>query len=117
MQETLNLFKKTIKKEDNSKFDTYFMMNAENQSIKVKLTDDAKAEILKSGIQFPLAVTLDEDDYFITTETYTNNDGLKQKVAVCIITKFTKLEKANLEKRTLTDYFKDQAIEDKGIKA
>lgn len=117
MQEKLNLFKKTIKKEDNSKFDTYFIMNAENQSIKVKLTDDAKAEILKSGIQFPLAVTLTEDDYFITTETYTNNDGVKQRVAVCIIVKFSAIEKANLEKHTLTDYFKEQSIEDKGIKA
>ena len=117
MQEKLNLFKKTIKKEDNSKFDTYFAMAGENQSIKVKLTDDAKADILKSGIQFPLAVTLDDDDYFITTETYSNNDGVKQKVAVCVVMKFTKIEKANLEKRTLTDFFKEQSMQDKGINA
>lgn len=117
MQEKLNLFKKTIKKEDNTKFDTYFATNNNNQSIKVKLTDDAKAEILKSGIQFPLAITLDEDDYFITTDTYTNNDGVKQKVAVCIICKFTNIEKADLEKRTLSDYFKDKDLEDKGIQA
>lgn len=117
MQEVLNLFKKTIKKEDNSRFDKYFATNAENQSIAIKLTDDAKADIVKSGIQFPLAVTLSDDDYFITTDTYTNNDGVKQKVAVCVVMKFTKIEKANLEKKTLTDFFKEKALEDKGINA
>lgn len=117
MQEKLNLFKKTIKKEDNSKFDTYFAMNIINQSIKVKLTEDAKKDILKSGIQFPLAIIVDDDDYFITTEIYENNDGVKQKVAVCVINKFTNIAKANIEKKTLTDFFKEKALEDKGIKA
>lgn len=117
MQEQLHLFKKTMKGADNSRWDTYFAMNDEKQSIKVNLTDDAKKEILKSGIDFPLAITLDDNDYFITTDTYTNNDGVKQKVAVCVITSFTKIEKANLEKKSLSDYFKDKEIEDKGIKA
>lgn len=117
MQEKLNLFKKSMKGKDNNKFDTYFAMNENNMSIKVNLTDDAKKEILKSGIDFPLAITLDDNDYFITTDTYTNNDGVKVKVAVCVITSFTKIEKANLEKKSLADYFKDKELEDKGIQA
>lgn len=117
MQEKLHLFRKTMKGENNSKWYTYFAMNENNQSIKVNLTDDAKNQILKSGIDFPLAITIDDNDYFITNDTYTNNDGVKMKVAVCVITGFTKIEKANLEKKSLNDYFKEQEMENKGIKA
>lgn len=117
MQETLNLFRKTMKGENDKKWYTYFAMNADNVSIKVNLTDDARTQILKSGIDFPLAITIDDNDYFITTDTYVNNDGIKQKVAVCVITSFTKIEKADLEKRTLNDYFKDKAIENSGVDA
>lgn len=116
MQETLNLFRKTMKGENDKKWYTYFAMNAQNQSIKVNLTDDAKTQILKSGIDFPLSVVLDDNDYFITTDTYVNNDGVKQKVGVCVIVSFTKIEKANLEKRSLSDYFKENAIENNGVK-
>ena len=117
MQEKLNLFKKAMKGKDNNKFDTYFAMNADNISIKVNLTDDAKKDILKSGIDFPLSITLDDKDYFITNDTYTNNDGVKVKVAVCVIMSFTNIEKADLEKKSLSDYFKDKQLEDKGIQA
>lgn len=115
MQEKLNLFRKTMKGENDKKWYTYFAMNDQNISIKVNLTDDAKTQILKSGIDFPLSITIDDNDYFITTDTYTNNDGVKQKVAVCVITSFTKIEKANLDKKTLGDYFKDKSIENNGV--
>ncbi len=106
MQEKLNLFKKTIKMEDGSKFDTYFMTNEDGDSIKTHLTDTAKADILKSGINFPMSVILDDENYFITTDTYTNPNGEKVKVPTVVITSFTKIEKANLEKRTISDVFK-----------
>lgn len=115
MEEKLNLFRKQMKGEDNSKWFNYFAVNLDGQSITVRLSDTAKMEILKSGIDFPLAVTINDNDYFITTETYTNNDGKKIKSAVCVITSFTKIEKADLEKRTLADVFKEKALKDKGI--
>ena len=117
MQEKLNLFKKGMKGQDGSKWDNYFAMNADNISIKVNLTDDAKKAIMMSGIDFPLAITLDDKDYFITNDSYTNNDGVKVKVAVCVIMSFTKIEKADLEKKSLADYFKDKQLEDNGIQA
>ena len=115
MEETLLLFKKTMKGEDNKSWDTYFMTNKDGQNITARLTDNAKADIVKSGIDFPLQITVGDNDYFITTEKYTNNDGVEKKFAVCVLQGITKIEKADVKKKTLTDYFRDKALEDKGL--
>lgn len=111
MQEILTLFKKTMKKEGGEKWYSYFAMNSNGDSINVGLTDSAKTEILKSGIQFPLEITLDENDYFITTQSYVNNDGIRLKSYKCVITSFTAIAKADIKKKTITDVF-NSSIED-----
>ena len=105
MQEKLTLFEKTIKKGDGNKWKTYFAMNDNGKSISVNLTDSAKTEILKSGAKFPLAITIDDDNYFITTDTFTNQDGVKLKYPRCVITSFITIEHAEIKKTTLADVF------------
>ena len=115
MKETLVLFKKNIKKEDGTSFDTYFATNPEGISINVRLTDNAKIDVVRSGINFPIEVDIDDENYFIKSETKTDNNGVKFKVATCVILSLPTIRKANLEKYTLQDYFKAKENETKGL--
>ena len=103
MEEKLFLFRKSNKKGD-KKWDSYFATTEDNShSITVTLTDDAKTEILKSGIDFPLAITISDDDYFIAKEKYDDANGITLFATKCVIQSFTKIEKADIKKQTLRD--------------
>ena len=104
MEETLLLFKKNQKKGDGTTFPKYFMTDKANDfSISTELTNDAKAQITASGLNFPLEVTLNDDDYFPKTESYDNANGVRLKKDVIVITSFTKIAKAELPKKTIAD--------------
>ena len=115
MVETLILFKTKGQKADGTKFDRYYGTNKDGISINVNLTDDAKADILRSGMNFPMEVDIDDDNYFIAHEISTDNNGNKVKYAKCVITSLPTIRKADLKKYTLSDYFKDKGIESKGL--
>lgn len=103
MEQTVFLFKKIMKKED-KKWDTFFATSLDNNhSITVTLTETAKAQILTSGIDFPMQVTISDEDYFITNEKYENENGIEVFSNRCVIQSFSKIEKADIKKKTLSD--------------
>ena len=103
MEEKLILFKKTIKKEDGKQFDNYFVKTEDNETFTVRLTNDAKNEIIRSGLQFPLEVVLDDDNYFFTVEKYTSPEGIKLEKDVAVIQSFTSIAKADIKSETFRD--------------
>ena len=103
MEQVLFLFKRTLKKED-KKWDTYFATTVDNShSITVTLTENAKAQIVTSGIDFPMQITVSDDDYFIANEKYENESGVTLYTNKCVIQSLTKIERADIKKKTLQD--------------
>lgn len=115
MEETLLLFKKNQKKGDGTTFPKYFMTDKANVfNITTELTNDAKAQITASGLNFPLEVTLNDDDYFPKVENYENANGIKLKKDIIVILSFTKIAKAELPKKTIADLRKQYLGETEG---
>ena len=115
MEEKLLLFKKNQKKGDGTTFPKYFMTTEGNDfSISTELSNDAKAQIVSSGLNFPLEVTLGDEDYFLKQESYENANGVKLKKDVIVILSFTNIAKANLPKKTIADLKKDYQGEVEG---
>lgn len=107
MEEKLYLFRKHNKKEA-KEWDSYFATTTDNsKSITVGLTNDAKTEILRSGIDFPLAITINEDCYFITDDKYEDANGISLSSPRLVIQSFVKIEKADVKKKTLADVWGD----------
>lgn len=103
MEEKLFLFKKHNKKEG-KEWDSFFATTVDNtKSITAGLTESAKTEILRSGIEFPLAITIDEDCYFIANDKYEDANGISLTSPKLVIQSFIKIEKADIKKQTLKD--------------
>lgn len=109
MEDILYLFKKHMKGKEGKEWDNFYATTVDNShSITVTITETAKAQILTSGIEFPLKVTLGDDDYFITNESYDNANGVKVYTNRLVLQNFTKIEKADLKKKTLQDVWNEE---------
>lgn len=111
------LFKKTMTVKEGEKkgqqFDKYFMKFPKaDLFIATNLTNECKAKILLSNVEFPMKITLELDvdndngakDYFITAESYKNQYGEDQLKDVCVIQDFRSVEHLELSTKSLEDY-------------
>lgn len=111
------LFKKQMTIKEGEKkgqsFDKYFMKFPKaDVFIATNLTNECKAKILLSGVDFPMKITLELDtenengnkDYFITAETYKNQYGEDTLKDVCVIQDFRNVEHLELSTKSLEDY-------------
>lgn len=119
----MNVFRKEIKvtkqnekgKLVEQKFDTYFgklttecakELECSEDAISVRLSNAVKDEIIASGINFPLELSLDENDYFLTEEEYETPEGITLEKTICVITHYQEIANASIEKKSLKDFFK-----------
>lgn len=117
----MNIFRKEIKikktnekgKEIEQKFDTYFgkltnecanELHCSQDAISVRLSTSCKDKIYDSGLNFPLEMTLSENDYFLTEEEYENENGITLEKTICVIMNYTNISNAVLPKKTLAEF-------------
>lgn len=104
MENILFLFNKKVKNKEGGEFDKFFATTVDNtHSISVNLTETAKAQILTSSITSPWKITIVDDDYFIANEKYEDANGITLYANKLVIQNFTKIEKADIKKKTLQD--------------
>ena len=117
----MNIFRKEIKinktndkgREIEQKYDVYFgkltpqcakELNCREDSISIKLSTNCKNKIVDSGFNFPLELTLSENDYFLTEEEYENENGIKLEKTICVIVNYESISNAVLPKKTLGEF-------------
>lgn len=103
MEEKLTLFRKGVKLANGGEKDTYFVKTSDNESFSVRLTNEAKNQIIRSGLQFPLEIVLKPEDYFFTVDKYKNPDGVQMEFDIAVIESFTSIAKANIVSKTFRD--------------
>lgn len=79
-------------------------------TLNVRFTNTALQTLQDSGVTFPIAITLKEDDYFITINKDRETKEAKldkhgNRHAVIVIKSFEKVEKAPLKAMTLEDAY------------
>lgn len=117
----MNIFRKEIKvkktndkgREIEQKFDTYFgkltpqcakELNCSEDAISIRLSSNCKDKIVDSGFNFPLELTLSENDYFLTEEEYENENGIRLEKTICVIVNYESISNAVLPKKTLSEF-------------
>lgn len=111
------LFKKQMTIKEGEKkgqtFDKYFMKFPQaDLFIATNLTNECKAKLLLSGVQFPMKIELEYDnsnengtrDYFITAETYKNQYGEDTLKDVCVVQDYRAVSHLELTSKSLDDY-------------
>lgn len=108
----MHLFKKKVKLDDNKSFDTFFMTFPENPQVAIstRLSDEVKLDLHSEKLDFPMAITLEENHYFLTKEKYETEEGLEKVKVICVITNYSKVEHLELEKYSLDKYLEEQVV-------
>ena len=100
---TLIVFKKNYKTKEGRVYATYFGKKLEGEKfIKVKFSEDCKLRLNNEiRLNFPLEITLRDDDYMIYNEKDKNNKSTGYKYVY--ITSYDNARQANLPKETLDE--------------
>ena len=64
--------------------------------------------------EFPITLSVEDDDYFLKKKTYKRNDGTNGSKWVMVISGYEKFTKAEFKKRTIDDVVDELMAEDKG---
>lgn len=121
--EVLKVFVKEVEGKDGKKFSKKlgaFAINEDGDDslvvdvrITQKLEPKYTADFYNKGLHYPVALSLEEEDYFIKEESYLNREGEEVVKFIVFIRDYRDIAQGtytpkNYEKKTLTSIFKEK---------
>lgn len=103
-QNTIIIYQRKIinKKNKNAVFYKDFALY-DGITYETTLSNDAKKQVQQSGVEFPIALSIDDGDYFLKSKRFVRSDGTMGRKWVLVILNCHDIKHTEFKKMTLEE--------------
>lgn len=107
---TATLWEKTIKVKSTGNTFQKTLIKVNDTTFECILSKDTRKKLVRDGVEFPMEITFNEDQYFVKEENTTTKDGELFVRQYVVLTGYEEAKETTFTKKTIEDAIKEREL-------